>query len=93
MDPMHDEAKAHRAGAKTVAEWMLATLRASDDAELHHADAHAGIELTFGSAFVSVDSHRYPTIDRHVLREFRELTGNDVVWVIPNGDFTSGFWR
>ena len=52
------------------------------------ADAVAGIEREFGPSFIYKNENGNPAIDQHVLREFRELTEDNVIW-----DRWSYMWR
>ena len=61
-----------------VARWMLNELDRTGS--LLQADAAAGIEREFGPSFIYENENGNPAIDPDVLREFRELTEDDVVW-------------
>jgi PIN like domain len=61
-----------------VALWMLEELDRTGS--LLQADAVAGIEREFGPSFIYENENGNPAIDPHVLREFRELTEDDVIW-------------
>lgn len=61
-----------------VARWMRDELDRTGS--LLQADAASGIEREFGSSFIYVNENGNPAIDKRVLREFRELTGDDVIW-------------
>jgi hypothetical protein len=61
-----------------VARWMLDELDRTGS--LLQADAAAGIEREFGPSFIYENENGNPAIDPHVLREFRELAEDDVVW-------------
>ena len=61
-----------------VARWMLDELDRTGS--LLQADAAAGIEREFGASFIYVNENGNQAIDRRVLREFRELTEDNVIW-------------
>ena len=63
---------------RDVAQWMLQRLH--ENGELYQDEAVDEIERNFGSAFVYENENGNPAIDRGVLREFRRLTGESVVW-------------
>jgi hypothetical protein len=69
-----------------VARWMLGELKRRR--ELYQADAVAAIEKLFGSRFVYDNENGNPAIDRRVLRAFRKLTEETVIW-----DRWSFAWR
>lgn len=56
-------------------------------AELHPEDA-LSIRVQFGEEFVYINENGNLAIDRRVLKQFRALTGDDVVW-----DRTEFMWR
>ncbi len=66
------------ATTQDVAEWMAATLER--DRELYQEDAVAEIENRFGAEFIYTNETGGESISRQVLKEFRELTENTVVW-------------
>jgi hypothetical protein len=61
-----------------VARWMRDELDRTGS--LLQADAAAGIEREFGPSFIYVNENGNPAIDKRVLREFRELTGDNIIW-------------
>jgi hypothetical protein len=61
-----------------VARWMLSELDRTGS--LLQADAVAGIEREFGTSFIYVNENGNTVIDKRVLREFRELTDDNVIW-------------
>ena len=61
-----------------VARWMRDELDRTGS--LLQADASAGIEREFGPSFIYMNENGNPAIDKRVLREFRELTGDAVIW-------------
>ena len=76
---------------KQVAEWMMAQLE--EDDELPQQAAAFQIQERFGDDFVCLDAYGELGIARRVLYQFRKLTGDTVVWVAVQGEWTSGFWR
>ena len=74
------------ATAREVAEWMLKALQTHH--ELYQDDAAYQIEGLFGSEFIYENENGNPAIDRRVLKEFRALTEDTVVW-----DRGERFWR
>ena len=61
-----------------VALWM--TKRLEEDIYIYQETVVYEIEAKFGSEFVYTNRNGNPAIDRRVLREFRRLTENSVVW-------------
>jgi hypothetical protein len=61
-----------------VARWMRDELDRTGS--LRQAEAAEGIEREFGPSFIYVNENGNPAIDKRVLREFRELTEDDVIW-------------
>ena len=61
-----------------IAEWMLAQL--TDDDWLYQQNAVSEIEQTFGEEFVYANENGNPAIDRRVLRAFRKISEDTVVW-------------
>lgn len=61
-----------------IALWMMDELERTGS--LLQADAVAGIEREFGPSFIYMNENRNPAIDKRVLREFRELTEDNVIW-------------
>jgi len=74
------------ATSRDVAEWMLDQFNRSG--ELYQDDAVYGIESKFGREFTHENEYGNVAIDRNVLKEFRKLTGDDVVW-----ERRERFWR
>jgi PIN like domain len=68
------------------AQWMLDELERTGT--LPQADAVEGIEREFGPGFIYENKNGNPAIDPRVLREFRELTEDEVIW-----DFGARQWR
>ena len=64
--------------AAEVAGWMVAEL--SRVKHLYQEEIVADIERKFGTQFIHANENGNPAIDRKVLKVFRELTGNTVVW-------------
>ena len=78
---------------KEVAEWMLAQI--DDHCRLLQVEAVAAIEKMFGADFVYLSEINEMSIDRRVLRQFSNLTGDDVVYVTRRGIIFSedDHWR
>lgn len=76
---------------KQVAEWMVEQLEEAD--ELPQKATALRIQQGFGENFVCLDAEGELGIARKVLYQFRKLTGDAVVWVAVQGDWTAGFWR
>jgi hypothetical protein len=62
----------------TIATWMLAEL--NRDGSLYQETAVCEIERRFGAEFTPLNSASNPSIRRDVLAEFRQLSGDAVVW-------------
>jgi len=71
---------------KDIAEWMLEELKREE--YLYQEVVVYEIASKFGEEFTYINENGNLAIDRQVLREFRNLTENIVVWV--RGD---RFWR
>jgi len=71
---------------KEIAQWMLDQLRQHDT--LYQNVAAADIAELFGSEFTYINDAGNVAIDKQVLKEFRILTSEDVVW-----DQGSRYWR
>ncbi|MDA2937028.1 hypothetical protein MYX75_02035 [Acidobacteria bacterium AH-259-A15] len=63
---------------REVAEWMLQELKRQES--LYQEEAVYEIEHKFGAEFVYENENGNPAISRKVLKEFRELTEETVVW-------------
>jgi hypothetical protein len=61
-----------------VAAWMLADLQSRK--YLDQQQAVWNIQRHFGKKFIYYNENGNPAIDRNVLKEFRKLTGEEVVW-------------
>jgi hypothetical protein len=61
-----------------VAHWMLAQVEA--EGSLYQEEAAADIEEMFGDVFVYENDNGNPAISRAVLKAFRQLSDDDVVW-------------
>ncbi len=72
--------------AKTVAEWMLAKIQKAK--EIYQEDVVYEIEKKFGKEFVYDNDSGNLAIGKNVLREFRKLTEDIVVW-----ERGGRFWR
>jgi hypothetical protein len=64
--------------AKDVAQWMLAEVRKGD--WLHQEVIVHEIESAFGEDFVYVNQNGNQAISKDVLKEFRSVSGQEVVW-------------
>jgi hypothetical protein len=67
------------ATVKDVARWMQSEMERKGD--LYQADAARDIESEFGKEFVYENERGNLAIDRRVLRAFRRLTEDTVVWM------------
>lgn len=65
--------------AKDVANWMVDTMRSSG--ELYQDEAVDHIAAHFGNEFTYENDAGNQAIAREVLREFRVLGGDDIVWM------------
>ena len=63
---------------REVAEWMVKELERIQF--LYQEQAVYDIESKFGDVFVYINENGNPAIDKRVLREFRKLTGDKVIW-------------
>jgi hypothetical protein len=64
---------------KKVAEWMYEELKRNGI--LYQEEAIYGIMENFGEEYTHLNENGNPAIDRKVLKEFRKLTDETVVWV------------
>jgi hypothetical protein len=71
---------------EVIARWMLEQL--DQGRQLYQADAVRGIAERFGQEFTYENENGNPAIDRRILKAFRQLTGDTVVW--DRWDFS---WR
>ena len=62
-----------------VAKWMLEELNRRQDCLYQEQVVH-DIESKFGDGFTYTNEDGNQAIERLVLKEFRSLTGDDVVW-------------
>lgn len=76
---------------RQVAEWMIKQLEAEE--ELYQQPTAYKILEIFGEEFVALDANNELGISRKVLYQFKKMTGDTVVWVAVQGDWTAGFWR
>ena len=65
-----------------VARWMLTEMQKKGD--LYQADAADGIAKRFGEEFAHENDQGYTVINERVLKAFRQMTGDSVVW--PRSD-------
>lgn len=63
---------------ETIAQWMLDRIEKSG--HLYQTDAVHGISDLFGEEFTYLNDNGNPAIDKRVLRAFKKITGNTVVW-------------
>ncbi len=93
MDSFANQKGSPMTTPKEVAQWMVDRLEVSD--ELLQVDAVKEIESQFGNDFVYLSDIGEMSIDRRVLNHFRNLTGDDVVWVTRHGGvyWTGAHWR
>jgi hypothetical protein len=71
---------------KDVAEFMLNQLKSKN--RIYQENIVYEIKKTFGEEFVYINENGNLAIDKGILKEFRNLTKNSVVW--DRGDFA---WR
>lgn len=69
---------ADSATATDAAQWMARQI--ASRGYLSQSDAVYYIEKLFGEQFVYLNENGNPAISRSVLKEFRRLTEDDVVW-------------
>jgi len=62
-----------------IANWLYGELK--KQGYLYQEEAVDGIVEKFGEEFVYENENGNLAIDRKVLKRFREITGNSVVWV------------
>ncbi len=67
------------ATAKDVAEWMMKEV--SDGTFMYQEMIVHEITQKFGDEFTYFNENGNPAIDKKVLREFRKLSGDTVVWL------------
>jgi hypothetical protein len=65
---------------RDIARWMLDELEQSKTGRLLQSDAVREIERRFGPEFVYKNDNGNPAIDKRILREFRKLTEDTVIW-------------
>jgi hypothetical protein len=65
--------------AETVAAWMMAQIH--KHGELHQDEAASEIYDNFGEEFVPDNQAGNPSIRKDVLKAFRLLSGDGVVWI------------
>jgi hypothetical protein len=63
---------------EAIAQWMLDELERKK--ELYQADAAREIARKFGSEFTYTNANGNPAIDKRILKAFRKLSGDTVVW-------------
>jgi len=62
-----------------IAQWMADRLE-QQDSSLYQADAVDEIAKRFGEQFTYLNDNGNPAIDKRVLRAFKTITGDTVVW-------------
>ena len=85
-DTSNGRKKRLNATAREVAEWMV--IAPDAEGELAQEDACEQIYNLFGKRFIYENSEGGESIDKAILKEFRKLTSDDVVW--SRGDL---LWR
>lgn len=65
------------ASVQDVAKWMFERVKMQP---LYQDDAAWRIRRRFGKEFVYNNQHGNPAIEKDVLDEFRELSGDKIVW-------------
>ena len=63
-----------------IAQWMLDSVNAKPGEMFLQADAVEAIERRFGPEFVYENENGNPAIDTRVLRKFRKLSEDSVIW-------------
>jgi len=63
---------------EVIAEWMLECLEQRK--LLYQADAVREIAKNFGDEFTYTNSNGNPAIDKRILKAFRTITGDTVIW-------------
>jgi hypothetical protein len=71
---------------QTIAQWMLSCL--NQGKQLYQADVVEEIGKWFGPEFTHLNENGNPAIDKRILRAFRKISGDTVVW--DRWDFS---WR
>ena len=63
---------------EVIAQWMLGQLEQGK--RLYQADAASEIAEKFGPEFIYENDNGNPAIDKRVLRAFKKISGDTVVW-------------
>lgn len=63
---------------EVIAQWMVDHLE--QQGSLYQTNAVDGIAKTFGDEFTYLNDNGNPAIDKRILRAFRKITGDTVVW-------------
>jgi hypothetical protein len=72
MPPMSDTTP------EAIAQWMLSSLE--ETGRLYQADAVRDIAGKFGDEFTYLNDNGNPAIDKRILRAFKKISGDTVVW-------------
>lgn len=71
---------------ESIARWMLSRLEEKGSLDQH--DAVTEIDRRFGEKFTYTNDNGNPAINRRILKAFRMITGDSVIW--DRWDFS---WR
>ena len=63
---------------ETIAQWMASLLQR--EGTLYQSDAVAAIAEQFGDEFTYTNDNGNPAIDKRILKAFKKITGDTVVW-------------
>ena len=72
------QAAAGDATPETIAQWMASLLQR--EGALYQSDAVAAIAEQFGEEYTYTNDNGNPAIDKRILKAFKKITGNTVVW-------------
>lgn len=67
------------ATAKDIAKWMLK--RIEEEGYMYQQDVAYEIESLFGEEFIYINDNGNPAISKDVLKEFRKISEDTIVWV------------
>lgn len=62
---------------KKIAQWMYDS---AIESELYQIDAVNYIAEKFGEIFIYENQNGNPAISKEILKEFRKISGNDIIW-------------
>jgi len=65
---------------ETIAPWMVRRLNEDKQGRLYQSDAVAEIAKRFGEEYTYTNDNGNPAIDKRILRAFKKITGDTVVW-------------